>query len=676
MIRKVISVNKCACEVLTEGDSFLGLGRIWIGKTLVRSGRLPLKCFTQTFTGMELSGLRLLKIKTGKCEVRISLEALFKKLPVKLMSDHSFDPIHELGDWDNDAVAGKGKMDLVLKPTDDEFNGVNFNGFSYHWEYESKNVPLFWLLDKASWELDGDINGATAVSQSSCSAPVAKFDRKNAWTTEGVLPALIEQGHPNPVMTHNLPRWASHGSFDFQYKGDATLIGVFERVDLIRSVLMREAGKPELKHFDKHIFDQALSVSTTSKKILINTEPKSEIGQQNVWTWIHEDVENRARAEFGLKQEPLIPRIGMNYWRNFTIDTYYKDLLPAAIGIGARQLFVDNLNRSDMTDGGVSTNMCNGHEYEIAPKLGGPEKLKKFVEDAASHGIQIMSWTNNDQSYGSPFALQHADPKYRAWWVQMEDTRLAYGGAYTNTFMIWDFNNDEARRYWIDCLKNTRKTTGLDGYLFDSFYNLGFMPVSYRDGKPRTMWRKLLEAFKELQKADVHFLIESFGPFGQPQQGHPSSYNFSTIFAAYRVGLGNDNTTVPTGAALKDLTPKSAAGVYYALAHMAFAGIPLYDDGKRIDAVWTAEHKQALADYHAALPHLHRREIQEDGLGVLWRDKSGKRQTLFNFKARTLPLSGRVTDLTTGRALPKAGRYELKASHTYGMQINGRAGGG
>lgn len=640
---------------------FVGLGRVWIGKTLVRSGRLPLRPYMQTFTGLELSGLKFL----GADAHRIRLEARFRQLPVKVLRDHSFDPIHELGDWDQEPVAGTGRMDIVLTPARDTFNGVAFSGFSYHYEYRSKNVPLFWLLDKASWELDGDISGATAVSQSACSAPVAKFDRKNAWTTEGVLDFLIKEGHPNPVMTHNLPRWASHGSFDFQYKGDRTLIGVFDRVDLIRSVIMREAGKPELKHFDKHIFDQALAVATTPKKILINAEPKSEIRQQNVWTWIHEDVENRARAEFGLKQEPLIPRIAHNFWVNFTIDSYYKDLLPAAIGIGAKQLFVDNLNRSDMTDGGVSTNMCNGHEYEIAPKLGGPAKLKKFIKDAKAHGIQIMSWTNNDQSYGSPFALQHADPKYRAWWVQMEDTRLAYGGAYTNTFMIWDFNNDEARTYWIDCLKKTRKTTGLNGYLFDSFYNLGFMPVSYRDGKPRTMWRKLLESFKELQKADVHFLIESFGPFGQPQHGHPSSYNFETIFAAYRVGLGNDYSTVPTGAALKDVTPKSAAGVYYALAHMAFGGIPLFEDGKRIDQVWTAEHKQALADYHAALPHLHRREIQEDGLGVLWHDKAGKRQTLFNFKARFLPLPGKVTDVTTGRKLPKAKRYQLEASHTY-----------
>jgi len=660
---QIVHSRGFAFEMLTAGKNaeFLGLGRIWIGKTLVRSGRLPLRPYAQTFTGLELAGLKLLGI-TG---TRIKLEVQFRKLPVKLMRDHSFDPIHELGDWGHNQTDGVGRLDIVLEPTHDEFNGVEFAGFSYHYEYRSKDVPLFWILDKASWELDGDITGATVVSQSSCSAPVTTFDRKNRWTTEGVLFFLVEQGNQNPVMTHNLPRWASHGAFDFQYKGNRTLVGVFERVELIRSVLVRDAGKPELKTFDKHLFDQALQVRTAAKKILLNADPKTTIGQQNVWSWVHEDVEARARAEFGLRQEPLIPRICMNYWINFTIAKYYDDLLPAAIGIGCKQLFVDNLNRSDMTDGGVSANMCNGHEYEIAPKLGGPAALKKLVAYARSHGIQIMSWTNNDQSYGSPFNLRHADSKYQKWWVQMEDTRLAYGGAYTNTFTIWDFNNDEARAYWIAALKKTRKLTGLNGYLFDSFYNLGFMPVSYRDCRPRTMWRNLLAAFKTLQDADIHFLIESFGPFGQPQHGHPSSYNFETIFAAYRVGLGNDYTTVPTAVPLKDVTPKNAAGTYYALAHMAFGGIPLFVDGTRIDHVWTAEHKQALADYHAALPHLHRRLLEEDGLGVRWLDATGRRTTLFNFSKRAVPLPGRVTDLTTGRRLPAAERYALDACHTY-----------
>jgi hypothetical protein len=50
---------------------------------------------------------------------------------------------------------------------------------------------------------------------------------------------------------------------------------------------------------------------------------------------------------------------------------------------------------------------------------------------------------------------------------------------------------EAARQYWVGCLKKIKAATGLDAYLFDSFYNLGFMPVSYRTGHPTTQWRGL-----------------------------------------------------------------------------------------------------------------------------------------------------------------------------------------
>ena len=688
MTTRIIQSKGFAFEVLTASRNaeFLGLGRVWIGRTLVRSGRLPLRPYTQTFTGLDLAGLKLLRVRGG----RIELEAQFRKMPVKVMRDHSFDPIHETCDWCQDAVAGTGRLDLVLAPARDVFNGVKFAGFSYHWEYRSKDVPLYWLMDQATWELDGDITGAAVVSQSACSAPVATFDRSNSWSTEGILFFLVEKGNQNPIMTHNLPRWASHGAFDFQCKGARTLIGVFERVDLIRSVICRDAGKPELKHFDKHIFDQALQVKTVAKKILLNVgpvgaplssrrslsakadaataQPGLPIAQQNIWTWIHEDVEDRARTEFGLKQEPFLPTITQNCWANFTTGTYLKDLIPAAAAVGCRRVFVDNLKKSAMTDrtpfpGKFNWNMCCGHEYETAPELGGNAGVRKLVAQARRQGITVQSWTNNDQALSSPLNITERDAT--GWFVLLEDARQKYGGAYAAVLSVLDLGVKGARDYFVQAHRKIKRKTGLSRYLFDSFYNLGFMPVTYRDMQPRTMWRGLLKTVKQLQDTGVHFSIESFGPFGSPQHGHPSSYNFSTIFACYRVGLGNDYSTVPSGMALKDVTPKSAAGVYYALAHMAYGGMPLFEDGKRIDKVWTPAHKQALADYHAVLPYLHRRILQEDGLGVLWHDRTGRRATLFNFKARRLALPGRVRDITTGRLLPFCDRYDIEAYHTY-----------
>ncbi|HPD15048.1 MAG TPA: hypothetical protein PLE19_08860 [Planctomycetota bacterium] len=667
-MRRLVKVGDCTVEVLTQGTAFAGLGKVRIGTTLVRSGRLPLRPCSQTFTGLELGGLELLGIEERKSSVRIRTKAIFRPLPVKLLRDHSFDPIHETGDWDKPAAAGTGRLDIVLRPASDSFGGVAFDGFSYHYEYESRDVPLFYLMDLASWELDGDIQGATAISQSSCSAPTATFADDTKWTTEGVIHWEDAASIANPVMTHNLPRWASHQAFDFQCKGGKTLLGVFERVELIRSVLRREPGKPELKCFDKHIFDQAFAVSTSAKSILLNIEPKSDTDQKNVWTWVFDAVADRARAEFGLAEEPLVPRLCQNYWHNFTIDTYRRDLLPAAINLGFKALFVDNLNKSAMTERcphpDFHWNMCCGHEYEVAPRLGGPAALQRFVADCREHGIRVNAWTNNDQALSSPVNAAERDDK--GWFVRMEDTRLKYGGAYGAVFSILDMGVEPARRYWIDCLKKIKAETGLDGYLYDSFYNLGFMPVNYRTGKPSTQWRGLLAAFKELQDAGIHFLIESFGPFGSPQHGCPAAYaEPQNLFACYKVTGGFGYTTIPTTDLIQ--IEQSVGTLYRFFAHMASPSFGLFQNGVRIDRIWTERHKRVLADYNENYPHMHKRFLQEDGLGVLWHDAAGKRATLWNFAARDAALPGRVRDLTAGADLPASARYPIEPLHTYAI---------
>jgi len=674
-----VTLGSCRLELRSAAQRFIGIGRVWIGDTPVRSGRLPMSVYTQTFTGLESDGVELLGVQQKRHEVRISTRLLFRPLRVKLMRDHSFDPIHDLGDWDTSAITGAGNLDIVLRPATDSFNGVAFAGFSYHYEYSSKDVPIFYLLDRASWELGGDITGATAVSQSSCSAPVATFRKNTAWSTEGFLHFLVEQGgDANPVMTHNLPRWASHGSFDFQYKGNDTLIGVFDRVELIRSVLVRDAGKPELKTFDKHIFDQALTVATAPKNIMLSNGSRSDVDQRNLWSWIFEDTEDRARAEFGIREEPMIPHLYQNFWCNFTVDSYYKDLLPAAKAIGVRRLFLDNLKKSAMTErtpfpGRFNWNMCCGHEYEIAPELGGVPRVKAFVEEAMKHGIHPMCWTNNDQALSSPINNTERDDK--GWFVRMEDTRLKWGGAYACVMSVLDMASDDARDYFVESHIRIKQETGLDTFFFDSFYNLGFMPVNYANCNPRTMWRGLLQAFRELQQAGISLEMESFGPWAQVQHGHPSSYDVPNIFACYKVGVGDDYTTVPTGHPLSNTTAADAAGVYYSLAHMAGCHCPLFfPDGRRIDEVWGAAHKRALADYHAALPCMKRRYLQQNGKSVIWHDARGRSATIFNFVRRRVSLPGKVTDLSTGAALPKSDTYVLAARHTYVVTGRGLPG--
>ncbi len=80
--------------------------------------------------------------------------------------------------------------------------------------------------------------------------------------------------------------------------------------------------------------------------------------------------------------------------------------------------------------------MCNGQEYEISAKVGGSPAMKRFIDECLDNGItRAYSWTNNDQSYLSANTMRHPE-----WFVRMEDSRLRYGGAYTNGFNIWSFS--------------------------------------------------------------------------------------------------------------------------------------------------------------------------------------------------------------------------------------------
>jgi hypothetical protein len=129
-----LKFHNLSIELLCDQDHFLGLGEIHIGNTQVRSDRLPLRPRSQSFKGCELVGLRLVGAEESKDEARIRLMADFRPMPVMLMRDHSFDPIHDLSDWDEAGAAGSGELDLVIRASSDSFNGVEFQGFSYHYE--------------------------------------------------------------------------------------------------------------------------------------------------------------------------------------------------------------------------------------------------------------------------------------------------------------------------------------------------------------------------------------------------------------------------------------------------------------------------------------------------------------------------------------------------------------
>jgi hypothetical protein len=77
-----LKLGDCRFELLTDGEQFLGLGAIYIGSMRVRSGRLPLRPYTQTFTGLELAALRLVSVDSSRDCLRLKsvfARAIFRR---------------------------------------------------------------------------------------------------------------------------------------------------------------------------------------------------------------------------------------------------------------------------------------------------------------------------------------------------------------------------------------------------------------------------------------------------------------------------------------------------------------------------------------------------------------------------------------------------------------------
>ncbi len=210
----------CTFEVLTDGDTFLGLGAINIAGTPVRSGRLPISVTTQTFSGLEMERLELLDVVQGAEEIRIRTRVHFRPMLTKMMRDHSFDPIYHRRLGCAGARKAKASWTSCCVPRQRRSARPRSPASAMPTPTAAPTTPIFWLLDRASWELDGDILGATVYSQSSCSAPAATFAPETAWTTEGIIHFADSNSKTNPVMTHNLPRWASQGRSIFSAKAN------------------------------------------------------------------------------------------------------------------------------------------------------------------------------------------------------------------------------------------------------------------------------------------------------------------------------------------------------------------------------------------------------------------------------------------------------------------------
>ena len=677
-----IRIGRAEVELKIRAGLFLGLGRIWIAGRLVRSGNLPIRPFAQTLDGLDYDRYRIVDIKSTPRRTVIRTRAIAVAGAVQVTLDHSLDPIWSTRSWDGRAVA-EDRVDWVLEAAERSFGEFAFEGFRYHFRFRSSGRSIHHLLDRATWELDGRAEGLTLLRQQMGTDPKVTLNGRTAYSTSALIPYPL-----NPAMTHDVPRWASEQGFDYQYRDDAALIGGFDQCGLIRSIVARDPGEAVIRHFDKHIFDEARDVRTVPKFVGLCPRVGGDTDHLNAWTRVYDADMDNVLGEFAMRRTPSRTTLSQNYWHHFTADTYRKDLLPAAVGLGFQQVFVDPLWENDMTrtrEGKLPRwlqgNMCCPHEYEVARVLGGAEGYRRLTRDAARGGVDVISWIGSHQSMVSPYLWEHT-----AQVLKLADGRHFYGSGY-DVIRGMDLTSAFGPMF-REAVARGARATGVKGFLYDSFYNFGWMPVNYHTPDPaapadghrgclrvHTQWRAAAGLMAAWQKAGLHMLIESLGPWGQPQHGVHGNYTARGCEAlAYRCSVASGQTVIPIPDAARRAPDGRDLGVYFRLlAHMAPPTMPLWlrREGKqavRIDRALPAGLRSANLAYRAVLPLLHTRTVLQDDLGVCWAAERGPRRVVFAFKPGVLPVAkgARCRDVTagTGSTCDSSGLM-MEAGHVY-----------
>jgi hypothetical protein len=306
-------------------------------------------------------------------------------------------------------------------------------------------------------------------------------------------------------------------------------------------------------------------------------------------------------------------------------------------------------------------NMCCPHEYEVAKVLGGIGAYRRLARDFAAAGVELQSWIGSHQSIHSPLLAG----AHRNHTIRLADGRHWWKSGY-DVIIGMDLASPFGAMF-RDALIRAFRATGIRRFLYDSFYNFGFMPVSYYTPdpgdpgnphkgtlRPHTQWRALLEIMAAWQKAGIEMVIESLGPWGQGQHGVQGHYERrGSEPLAYQCSVCGGYSVIPAPGVSAAAASESSRIYYRFLANKAPPALSLFALGRqRVDHAGNAAAlRRANLDYRAALPFLCNRTVLPDNAGVLWADRKGRTRILFAFRRGIRPLERRTraTNLTTGK---------------------------
>lgn len=646
------------------------LGTVQVGGTPLRNAATRFLPWFDTYNGDIFRRFTFLGSETrGDVTVLATRAYSDPDMLFREQRDCSGDPCFRTSSWDDAAL--EADLRICLQPVQTVVDGRDFTGFKYWFEYEAAETAIHRLVDRQTWEVGGNLDDVTICLRNWLTPPRMKIGRDTTYSTVGLDKWA-------GLLPGNLwGRWTLLPSFDMQYGKHGILLGSFDEVSLIRTVIESNAGEDCLRCLDMHLFEQSATVRTNAKTILYCPDVLDEVDALNVWTRVYDEERDKANRQFNIKhEEPPAVVFSQNSWTNYRFDTTYDSTLEVAAEFSADYMFVDviweqaqafretlaALVPEEQQKGTILEKfrhdcMCAVYDFQVAEIHGGEAGLKRLCDRARDKGVKVISWMATHLSPNTAIQLK---------------PELGHGGL--NIFAAKESGRHPDTGYASSCwtanmnapigdyIKNqilgVCQRTGLSGFLWDSYCNLGWWQIDYSDGTMRPQYDKMAAMYAEFVNAGLYIMPEAIVTFsnhsccglhgGNVYAGDLLGYSYNTNIAVeggewidgvVDSDLNNYEERLITGQEPIDMFFRCIA--HKRVPSLHFQNVPR----EQWHAERVAQLKELLAVYQQHRLAMQKRTVLKDGAGVLWEDNTGT-ALLFSFKEQ--PLTGKALDAATG----------------------------
>ena len=552
--------NGITIETLHTDDEFLGIGNVRAGNTALRSSRRPMFVEITTPDGLRFCNYRI----TDKKETNSGIEYTFSMDTVNdgMMEWmlHAVRNRRNLKDWTEEPQpAVNTELKLLIKPLTREIGTKIWNGFMYQYCYKSDHIPVYRILDRSTWEIDGDVTGNEFWMRSGVVPSLVKFkDKTDFYSSEWYLPGIE---NPNIFQFH--PLQTTMQGFTYTASPKGVLVTWPNEVAHVNSLFEKERGKTEMAHFHEHCGDLSYEFSTSPVEVLWLSGSQNDVQKANTYESAKEFIYDILHAKAGIKRERVTTYGVIEEWGLPDMEKYINKAVPELIDAGMKTIFLPNECQNTMNVYGVA-NICCNVDYKIAEAVG-EDNMRRLCRKANEAEVVVEMWGNTAiSSLVEMFSYEEQSPTDRLKRLPIKDSVMEVvrkaempwirnasnaieADHYTPRFCALNMRDPDIYAYWMKCWNKLYHDIGIRGIFLDSSFNMTsnkfhyvqnmnavrkggatldqlenlgyFRPEKEPEKGIFSQYQALIDMIRDMQHTGYHYTGEDIGVFGVHRSG-------------------------------------------------------------------------------------------------------------------------------------------------------------